>query len=230
MRIFIGRYTMQLLRRNSIYILSGVIFLLLILFVLPLQIKTYIDIRNDNAGLVREIVNLERKKATILSFNAEEVDLLVSTLDTLLPSKEDYFTIFTVLDNISTQTEFRVVSFTLILSKTPGEVLTLKITTEGTPEAFVKFLENYQYKGGRLITMDELTYSPVSAQTSLTLVFHTKDVKPVISQEAPKIDPVRLERIRTVARELQESLTTSPEEFVDTTSDYSTKDNPFVAF
>ena len=87
MRIFIGRYTRELLRRNSIYILSGVIFLLLILFVLPLQIKAYIDIKNGNAGLVEEIANLERKKATILSFNAEEVDLLVSTLDTLLPSK-----------------------------------------------------------------------------------------------------------------------------------------------
>lgn len=225
MKRLLDLYTIQLIKENAIYFLALMIFLLLAVLVLPFQIKDFSQFKEKNQGLTQEIVQLEQKRQFIASFDTDEIERLVATLNTILPQEEDYFSVVPVFGTLSQRTGFNLTDFTLPLSQGSAETLSLNVAAEGTPETFINFLEQYQYQGGRLITMDKVIYAPGSVQNSVTLNFHTKKIEVKATSQAPQINKTRLELIRKISDDLSQIFTASAGVSLDT--NYTTRENPF---
>lgn len=224
MKKIINAYTVQLLKENSIYFASLVIFILLAALVIPWQISGYSVTKEENQKLTEEIGRLENKIKIVVAFDSDEIDRLIAVLNTILPQTEDYFSIYPVLNALSQQTSFIVTGFKIEFNQVLPEKLTLDITAEGSPEAFVTFLENYTYHGGRLITIDEITYEPGSAPQSLKLNFYSKKIETVEPQTVPVIDKKRIDLVRRISDDLSDILASQPAS-IDT--NYPVRENPF---
>lgn len=226
MKQLIDRYTFHLVKRNLIYFVSFFIFILLAIFILPIQIRDFLLFKEKNHTLIGEVADLERKRIVISSFDTDEIERLLLTLNTLLPQKEDYFSIFPALDNLSQLTGVVITGFTLPFSQTQQtEKLALTVGIEGAPESLVNFLENYHYRGGRLVTVDQISYSPSASQLSLVLNFHAKETKVQEVDAVPNIDKARLNLIKRINQELGGIFTSPTDEPIN--PDYSVRDNPF---
>lgn len=225
MELKIDPYTLQLVKENRPYIVSLVIFLILLALIIPLQAKDYFGYQDKIDKLNKEITELERKKTIIYSFAPDEADQLIETLNILLPVSEDYFSISTALQRLSNQTGFKIVSYAINFQEKRKDKVAIVIEGEGTPDALLNFLENYQYKGGRLITMNEISFSPSTSKTSLTLNFYAKDVKIKTRQTTPKIDKEMVDLVTKISQAI-----TSGGDFGregETIGEYEMTTNPF---
>lgn len=225
MKKIIDAYTIRLFKENIMYLASFVIFVLLLIFILPGQIKEYADIKDENQELTQEVGRLERKKIIIESFNSDEIDRFVATLNALLPQSEDYFSVFQALNALSQQTHFVITGVSVSFDSGSPEDLALTVTAEGSPESFDSFLANYTYKSGRLITMDKVDYNPAAPATSLVLHFHRKKIEALDSDAIPIIDKNRTDLVRRISDHLDDMLV--PDESSSVETDYPARDNPF---
>lgn len=176
MKLLNDHHIKQVIKKNLVYIIlffvSGFILALLVL----VQIPSYLDFRKQIADLKTEVAGLETKKTVIYSFDVTQLGSLISTLNTLLPPKEDYFSIITSLSRIAKETGFKITGYTVGFDKKTPEKVSLNVEGEGTGKSLLAFLEAYQLSGGRLITMDNVEFSPSTAKTTLKLNFYAKDV------------------------------------------------------
>jgi hypothetical protein len=176
--------------------------------------------------LNEEIKELERKNTIISTINDDEVDDLIGILDRLLPDIEDYFSILYTLENISYKTGFRIVSYSIKFNKKQSNKIQLAVEGGGSLDTFLDFLDSYQFKGGRLITIDNIKFSPDNFRNSLTLNFYTKQVKDLKEQTELTIDKKTINKINKIAEDFKlnniEPLEKPSEEH------YSVKTNPFA--
>jgi hypothetical protein len=159
---------------NIVYI---VVFLITIAFfgLYWFKFQTYLKDAQNIKSLQLQVEDLRQKEQIINTFRSTQLDSLIKTLNTLLPGKEDYFSIFTSLDNVSRTSGFVITSYSVSFSKASPEKVGLIINGEGTPGELMKFIENYKFSGGRLITMDSVEFSPSTTQTALKVNFYAKN-------------------------------------------------------
>lgn len=225
MKRIMSKYTLRLIKENILYLVSALVFILLLALVLPGQIDDYQKSKETNQQLLEEISQLEKKKALVASFDSDEIDQLVKTLNTILPQSEDYFSIFYALDAFSQQTNFIITGVSISFDNNSPEELTVDVQTAGTSEAFITFLENYIYKSGRLITMDSITYEPNVPATSLSLHFYSKKIDASEVKHVPVIDKSRFELVRRMNVDLNDLF--PPLDISSPPTDYTTRENPF---
>ncbi len=171
------------------------------------DLRNQIDIFNKNKELVQADLDI---------YN----DLLLS----IIPNKEDYFTIILALEKLSLDTGFIIDKYTILLNETTSNKLALSVEGTGDPAAFLKFLQQYQYEGGRLITNEKMEFSTANVgQTKLSLNFYNKPLQ----QTEQKIDPIKPQDINVI-KEIQEKVAI---QYTDTAAEedlnYETKVNPF---
>lgn len=234
-KLKIDPYIVNLIKQNLIYIVSLLIFIALAIFVLPFQIRSYFELKERNTALNKELINLEQKKSFFYSFDADQIDKLIETLDRLLPNKEDYFSIFTTLDALSNQTGFALGDVSLSVNDTSPETLAINVLAVGSSYSYKTFLESYQYKGGRLITMDEVYYDPneMSPPVSLTLNFHSKNIQLESSAvETFQFDQKSYDLIKKISNELDGVFSSyavfDEKSASQTETEYKTRNNPFA--
>ncbi|HLD26522.1 MAG TPA: hypothetical protein VJB63_01000 [Patescibacteria group bacterium] len=227
MKKIISRYTFRLIKENYIYLISLFVFILLLSLVLPGQITDYQTSKKENQQLVEEIAQLEKKKVIIASFDSDEIDQLIKTLNTILPQTEDYFSIFYALDVFSQQTNFTITGLGISFDAHSSEELTVDVQTAGSSEAFITFLENYIYKSGRLITLDSITYEPSTPATSLSLHFYSKKIEASEVKKPPVIEKNRFELVRRIHADLNDLF--PPFDDSAPSTEYTAKQNPFSA-
>lgn len=225
MKRIMSKYTLRLIKENILYLVSALVFILLLALVLPGQIDDYQKSKETNQQLLEEISQLEKKKALVASFDSDEIEQLVKTLNTILPQSEDYFSIFYALDAFSQQTNFIITGVSISFDNNSPEELTVDVQTAGTSEAFITFLENYIYKSGRLITMDSITYEPNVPATSLSLHFYSKKIEASEVKQVPVIDKSRFELVRRMNLDLNDLF--PPLDISSPSTDYTTRENPF---
>lgn len=225
MKRIMSKYTLRLIKENILYLVSALVFILLLALVLPGQIDDYQKSKETNQQLLEEISQLEKKKALVASFDSDEIDQLVKTLNTILPQSEDYFSIFYALDAFAQQTNFIITGVSISFDNNSPEELTVDVQTAGTAEAFITFLENYIYKSGRLITMDSITYEPNVPATSLSLHFYSKKIEASEVKQVPVIDKSRFELVRRMNADLNDLF--PPLDISAPPTDYTTRENPF---
>lgn len=221
----IDPYTLRLIRENLFYFFSLIISILVLVYVFNYQIRDFFSYQKKISDINQELTELQTKREIVYSYKPEELDVLIKTINALLPQQEDYFSIMSAIENISSRTGFRVLSYAVRFSQASRDKVTLEVEGYGTPDALIQFLQNYQYQGGRLITMDEIEFAPQSQKTSFTLNFYAKEAK--ISSSGPlKIDKKIIDLVKKISGELSLSTTASTLEG-QIEEIYSPKQNPF---
>jgi hypothetical protein len=188
----------------------------------------FMKVKQDLTTRQDEVSKLQNK-LTILEVNKNltqsQIDFYNKLLSQLVPDKEDYFSILSALEQLSAQTGFVISQYSINLSQSAPGKLQLEVQGDGDANAFLKFLEVYQFGGGRLITNEQISYaSDRIGQIKLKLNFYSKKVDTTAGLVA--LTPSQIDLMRRI-----QSKTT----FVFTGAggaslpigDYQTKPNPF---
>lgn len=156
------------------------IFLIASTFIVPsYMIGRYFE-NNSKIKELEEKLAQSRVKQNILNAtqgSAENIDQDVQILKSLVPDSENYFSIIYALEELSKQTNFIITGYKINLQQGTPNKISLTITGSGDQEAFLKFLEGYNFSGGRLITADKIDFNRSQAGVStLTLNFYSTKV------------------------------------------------------
>lgn len=219
-------YTRRLLKENFLYLFLFVIILFIISFYFPLQIKNYYEKEEKMEMINNEIFQLRQKLQTLSLISSEKIKEYLLLLEELLPENEDFFSIIYALERLSYKTGFRILSYSLSINPGKTNKVSLKIDGEGTVDNFLSFLKNYQIQGRRLITIDEVSFTPQTQKTSLILNFYSKPIKIITEPATISINPKLIQIIESIQKEI------SKEENIDSSAsleeNYKFKDNPFL--
>lgn len=218
-------YFLALLFENFLFVVMFFLLIGVLFFIVPSYFKEYHEYSNSSLELVRQVSDLEKRQTVIYSFSKDEIERLADTLNKLVPSSEDFFSIFTTLDNLSASTGFIITSYELAVQEGVSGKISLEIGGQGSPETFLNFLQNYKYGGGRLITMDSLDFSPSTSDTSLIVNFYSKDINKSDSLSIPKIDTAVIEKIKKIDKEARARPGFAAKD--EKIPDYIPKENPF---
>lgn len=134
-------------------------------YVYSSQIQTDIDKTKSD-------INLIRNNQSLLS---ERIDEYNKLLEKLIPDEETYFSVISALDLLESRTGVTIASYTINLQSTTEEKLALQVSVVGEKEAVDKFLDEYMYVGGRLLTSESIIIGgDVETTYSFILNFYHK--------------------------------------------------------
>ena len=177
-------------------------------------------------SLESEIAEYNRKRELLEFKNLvvkDEVDLdyINQILSRLIPTKEDYFSIISALEKLSSETNFIITSYNIVVGSSGPEKLAIEIEGQGDPEAFLNFLREYKFSGGRLITIDKINFTQeafTGAKVSINVYTGAANVaQPKIPSE------VNTQLIEEILQKVQLELKSEDVEM----NEYPTKSNPF---
>ena len=220
-------YSIKRLIRDNIIYIGGLFALNLVLifvtgFFYSQYQKNIIKIKTLN----KELSEYSQKK-DLLDFknqvikNEVDLDYINQILTILIPSEEDYFSIVAALEKLSLETNFIISAYNINVSKSTQEKLSLVIEGQGDPNDFLRFLQEYNYFGGRLITIDQINFSQTDfsgSKINISVYAGKGSGKKIAKTE--KIDSRLIENIL-------EKVTIDLKSEEDSGSDYPTKSDPF---
>ena len=115
---------------------------------------TTLQLRSQEIEDARTSVRLIQNNKTLVSQNIDEYNKI---LEKVIPDNESYFLVITSLEQLAARTGVRVVSYSIDLTSTTMEKLTLEVVIEGNLASIENFMKEYQFAGGRLITNERLS-------------------------------------------------------------------------
>lgn len=223
-KIFL-RHFITLAKINIIYIIAFVVSII-IFMIYWFKFQDYLAQKNQLKILTAQVQDLSQKQRIINSFQPSELDSLIKTLNTLLPGKEDYFSIFSTLQKVSDKSGFTITSYTVNFSEATPEKVGLTINGDGSPAELLSFIQNYKFSGGRLITMDNVEFSPSTTKTALKVNFYSKNTVPT-NADAMRINAKTFDLIKSINDQYtQSSIQDSGEQAVSEGA-YTPKEDPF---
>lgn len=179
MKLAIKPYILSLLRENITYVILCVfLFVMEIVFIFFNFNKVTANTDKINQ-LTQETTSLKNKVSSLnaIQFTQDELDSYVKLLNKLIPNTEDYFSIIYTLDRLSKSTNFIITSYNINLTGSNQNQLKLTITGTGNRDAFLQFLKDYNFGGGRLITSDKIELSQqFSGQLKVDITFYNNNV------------------------------------------------------
>ncbi len=215
------------LRRNALYFL--LILLLTIFSIGSALIAPGIFANNNNKliALQADIKDLKLKKAILdssIGGNAQGIEEDVKVMNKLIPEAEDYFSIISALEELSTKTNFIVTSYKINVGSSLTNKLSLTVTGSGDEQSFTSFLQQYNFQGERLITIDKIALGKErSGSFSLLLNFY--------SQKASEVPGAglnyqqSLQKVALIRSKVSFNLQSDNQ--ADLNQDYPKKSNPF---
>lgn len=190
-------------------------------------VHNYFAFQEETDILAAEVEELQ-KSLTTLNENktkiGDDMESFNTILGSLIPNKEDYFTIIVALEKLSQVTNFSIVRYEILLSKSTPDKLALTVEGDGDVQSFYTFLEEYPFTGGRLITNEKMEFSSDSVgRIKLDLNFYHR----AISTETELIKPISNADINLM-KSIQEKVVVSvKQEDSEVVVPYETKENPF---
>jgi hypothetical protein len=179
---------------------------------------------NSQVSLLQDQV---AKNQASVPLSESEVDRYNQILDQLVPNKEDYFSILYSLENLSNDTGFNITRYSLNLAQSEKNTITIGVEGNGDTDSFLKFLNDYPFKGGRLITSDRVDIQTngkdSGATTTLTLHFYTSEIASNDTAVGKTLTQQDLDFIKTIASKTSFKVKQSNNQIVE----YPVKDNPF---
>ncbi len=228
MKTKIKPYLLRLLKENSLYIITLILLSFLLIFFVSVNLPKLEKNQQEIKTLSQEVNELKTKVSLInsLATNPAQLEEEIKFINALIPGEEDYFSIIYALEQLSLKTGFVITSYTVNIKNSNTNKLQLSITGVGDKEAFMKFLKQYNFGGGRLITSDEIELSPqFSGGIKINLTFYNKNIAkekiPLTNQNA-KFLSEKKEKKNKIQFSFKES---SPEGELD--YNYPRKTNPF---
>lgn len=205
-------YIKRVLKENIYYIVAFIVVVLLFIFIGVTFTNEYTS-NSAKISQSKDEVNklLKRKKIldTLVSSNSQEVKKFNLALNSLIPDNEDFFSIIYALERLSKKTNFIITNYGIDLAQTTGERMTLSILGDGDTNAFLKFLENYNFASGRLITMNDYDFTNKGVQFKVTLNLYNKKVSPE-SVNLLKLKEEDMRMMRDIVKKLDFLFINSP--------------------
>jgi len=226
MKLKIKPYLARLIKENIVYIIS--IFLLLILTIIntKLGFDRLFQSKSKIEKLNEDIVQLEKKVKLYQTSipSTEKLDEDIKLLNNLIPGMEDYFSVIYALEKLSQKTGFVIVDYIVNVQKSTHNKLRLTVNGIGDSSTFLKFLSEYKFGGGRLITSDKIELNPeISGSIKLNLTFYNKSVSQN-EKEVVATDEKMFQELENIKNKVSFDFT-EKEDPSDMT--YPTKKNPF---
>ena len=218
-RIFINQ-------RN--FFLSFIITFILLIIVLVIfgrynQQKKEVDLLNNEVKMLNNRYDTLKFNKTITEDQIKEYNLLLASL---VPETEDFFSIIYALEQISLTSNFQITDYVIDVAKITREKLTLTVEGKGNTDDFLKFLQEYQFAGGRLITSDKIQYGgTISGSTKITLNFYSKSFTFNETMQIPKLLEVEIKNLSEIKKKIKFQFSTSNYQTVET--NYKKTTNPF---
>lgn len=179
MKIKIKPYLLRLIKKNSIYLISLIFIIFLIVLISKISFDKILKINTNIQTLETNISELGKKAELFQNVlpPSEELDEDITLLNHLIPNVEDYFSIIYSLESLSQKTNFIIDGYSVDMTSSTTEKLRISITGTGETVAFMKFLDEYNFGGGRLITSDRIELKPELRGTlKIDLTFYNKNV------------------------------------------------------
>lgn len=222
----INPYLKYLLKENLGYIglLIGLIAVSAIaLYLLSMRISENQAMIDTRAKEVNDLQNKQQLIAAATNQNPQGLTEDVDILRSLIPDYEDYFSIVYALDELSQKTGFIISSYTINLASSSANKLSLVVSGVGNSDAFLKFLQDYNVGGGRLITTEKIELNAKDIDSfRLALNFYNKKVSD--SADTNLNYAASLKQFDKIKDKVSFVLSPEPEA---TTEAYPTKQNPF---
>lgn len=223
---YIDRYTIQLFKKYMSYVVVAGILLLLNIYIFSFQIPNYFLQKEAIKDKEAVLIKMDQQKEIISKYSKAEVDKLYKAISLLVPNKEDYFSIISAVENLSSLTGLEVLSYSIVFSSSTNEKIVLQVEAKGDIESLKRFLNDYRFKGGRLITMDKIEFSNKDFKSTLDLNFYTRVVALKADEDVKAIDDTTLSIFQEVSDTiLKESEQTAEQGNLD--DEYTPKTNPF---
>ena len=190
----------------------------------------YHEERDKAAKILEQKVELEKKRDLIefkdvtqeAAKDPVKLQRLNELLSQLIPSTEDYFSIIAALEKLSQSTGFIITEYSIDPARTTQEKIALNITGFGDSSTFLDFLKNYNISGGRLITIDKISFSDeLQSGSEISLNFYSGKSAGQPSAGLSKDDEVLL---ASIIDKIQIQLVPVIQ---NTSTDYPVKSNPF---
>ncbi len=180
MKTKISPYIKSLLKKNSVYISINILLIVILIFFIAFNFNLIPDKQNSILKEENEVAQLQKRDDFLnspIAVNAVELDSSLKLLNSLIPNSEDYFSVITVLEELSKKTNFIIDSYDINLTASGANKLQLSVSGKGDQESFIKFLKEYNYGGGRLITSSNIQLSAKYAGTmTLIITFYNKTI------------------------------------------------------
>ncbi len=224
-------YVLSLIKENIVYIILCAVLVTLICLFVPFNLARISANADQMNTTKRDINDLKMQLASLEAIHASDTDLTTTMkfLNTLIPQSEDYFSIIYTLDALSRESGFSITGYSINLSASTKNKLLLSITGIGSTNAFLKFLNDYNYNGGRFITLDKIELSQQTlGKFKVGTTFYSQKTSPS-SGERVSISPATLQDLialqNKVSYVLKEHATATSEASVNL--NYPRKNNPF---
>ena len=207
--------------------------LILIIFLIVFFNRQFNFLNQQKDTIANEIKKLNEKKDLILfSENLKtknlDIDKLNKIFFLLLPNSQDYFSIILALESISKKTNFVVTSYSLNPRESSSNRLSISITGFGDRNAFLNFVENYNFISNRLITIDKLEFSESNLnpdkKISLNFYIDNKNKKEGFFYKLDKKDLELINKILSKIN-LEEDIESNNQDSISL--EYEKKTNPF---
>lgn len=208
------------------YIALGVVIGLLLLA--SAVYRSNQDYKDQVSALDFELAQLRTKVAIIRTNKAiakDKIEDYNKLLMQLIPDYEDFFSMIYALEQLSIKTGFNITGYVIGFGGANNERHSLEIEGNGDSNTFMKFLQDYNFGGGRLITNENIKYSVSSGvgKTTLLINFYTKKI------------PTQIENVEILTRkdlQLMEQIKDKVSVVIKTgdteeVASYETKSNPF---
>jgi len=201
-----------------------VFFIMLILVNYSFGALSLARIEEDN--LLKETQQL-KSRVDIVKANAElksdQIRIYNKMLTMLIPDSEDFFSIIYALEKIGVETGFVISNYTVKVISTTRNKISLVVAGKGDADRFIKFLQNYNFIGGRLATSETIQFSGTNVDTQVNLNFYNQKYIPNDGQ-LPQLSVKDMERLALIKEKVNIDFT-AEKETIDT--EYEITDNPF---
>jgi len=177
MKTKVKPFIKRLLKENIFYIIGNVFIFILIIITIKIGLTEIASYKIKVATLESENIELMNKLTLMNSTvpTSEKLDEDVKFLNTLIPDSEDYFSIIYALEQLSRKTNFIITSYSVNVKASTTDKLRINVTGVGDSESLIKFLKDYNFSGGRLITSDKVQLDPnFSGSIIINLTFYNK--------------------------------------------------------
>lgn len=223
-------YIKFLLKENVAYIAVFITALVIGAVLIPVMSGRIANTNIQIDSLQREVTTLHNKEQTLNSVvneSAENLNDDLALVNKLIPDSEDYFSMIYSLEQLSQSTGFLINSYTVNLTKSTANKLSLSVTGVGDSATFLKLLQEYNVGGGRLITAEKIGVDPTQIG-SITLVLNFYNKKADTSNEQPEIFRASINELKTIKAKLSiVPVSSTPSAVIDTNTSYPTKTSPF---
>lgn len=172
-------YLLALAKDNIFYLISFFTLILAFIFSVFFYINKSVENKSQIKTIFAEIEDLNSKKELIvlrgkLKNEGLDIDEINKLFYKLVPEEEDFFSIISALEKISIETGFFITEYELNLSASSAKKISLNVYGIGNNNVFMSFLKEYNFGGGRLITINEISFSSQSVKgNKLTLTFYS---------------------------------------------------------